>query len=184
MRWSEVGKQIFLILQIANLQILGRFALSQVLKCLRCVTPQITNLQIFMINPQTSTQYYTTLSQNSKKCHLFKQILLFTNNELGHICYICKEKKYVLYLRTCKSLESANHKKDWVHKPKIRKVSHLQKIRQTNKLFKSLQFAEVICGLPSDGSSTSIWLCLDCSYLYSTNSQLFKPNFPLHTWCF
>jgi hypothetical protein len=42
-----------------------------------------------------------------------------------------------MYLRTCKSFKSANDKKDWISKSQIRKVSHLRKVRKSNKLFKS-----------------------------------------------
>jgi hypothetical protein len=38
-------------------------------------------------------------------------------------------------LRTCGSFKSANHKKDWVRKSKIRKVPHLRKVRKSNIFF-------------------------------------------------
>jgi hypothetical protein len=46
------------------------------------------------------------------------------NFNWSFICYICKENGYVLYLRTCGSLNSANRKKYWVRKSQIR-GSHL-----------------------------------------------------------
>jgi hypothetical protein len=42
-----------------------------------------------------------------------------------------------MYLMTCGSFKFADQKKDWVRKPQIRKVSHLQRVRKSNKLFKS-----------------------------------------------
>jgi hypothetical protein len=42
-----------------------------------------------------------------------------------------------MYLRSCGSFRSANHKKDWVRKSQIYKVLHLRKVRKSNKLFKS-----------------------------------------------
>jgi hypothetical protein len=42
-----------------------------------------------------------------------------------------------MYLRTCGSFESANHKKDSVPRSQIRKVSHVRKVRIHYKLFMS-----------------------------------------------
>jgi hypothetical protein len=42
-----------------------------------------------------------------------------------------------MYLRTCGSYKSANHRKDWVRKLQIRKVLLLRSVRKSNKLFKS-----------------------------------------------
>jgi hypothetical protein len=44
-------------------------------------------------------------------------------------------------LQTWGSFKSANHKKDWVRKSQIRKVSHLRKVHKSNKLFKVSKFA-------------------------------------------
>ncbi len=68
-----------------------------------------------MINPQIaklviSTKYCTTLSQNSHNSRLFTRFfLLCTHFIWSFICYIWKGK--VIYLRTCGSFKSANHKK-------------------------------------------------------------------------
>jgi hypothetical protein len=65
------------------------------------------------------------------------------------ICYryytysICKEKKNVF--ADLRKFKSGNHKKDWVHKSQIRKVSHLRNVRKSNKLFNSANLQ--ICGL-------------------------------------
>jgi hypothetical protein len=40
-----------------------------------------------------------------------------------------------MYLRTCGSFKSANHKKDWVCKSQIHKVPHLRKVRNANVTF-------------------------------------------------
>jgi hypothetical protein len=48
---------------------------------------------------------------------------------------------------------SPQSQKDWVRKSQIHKVPHLRKVRKYNKLmsakFADLQFAKLICGLPS-----------------------------------
>ncbi len=49
---TEVGKLIFYSPQIANPKIIGLIPLSQIHNSFRCASPQIANLQIFMINPQ------------------------------------------------------------------------------------------------------------------------------------
>jgi hypothetical protein len=62
-------------------------------------------------------------------------------------------------LRTCGSVNSANHKKDCVHKSQFRKVPHLRKVRKSDKLLKfanfaDLRFAELICGPTTLGESS------------------------------
>jgi hypothetical protein len=44
-------------------------------------------------------------------------------------------RKSILYFRTFGSFKSSNHKKDSVRKSQIRKVSHVRKLRKSNKLF-------------------------------------------------
>jgi hypothetical protein len=58
-----------------------------------------------------------------------------------------------MYLRTCKSFKSVNHKKDRVRKSKIRKLQHLRKAANlTNYLSPyCCGFGELICGLPTFG---------------------------------
>ncbi len=55
-------------------------------------------------------------------------------------------KRKCMYLQICKIFESPNHKKDCVRKSQILKVSHLRKVRKSNKLFKSANFRIAICG--------------------------------------
>jgi hypothetical protein len=50
-----------------------------------------------------------------------------------------------MYLGTCRSFESANHKKIGSTNRKIRKVSHFRKVRKSNKLFKPANLR--ICGM-------------------------------------
>ncbi len=80
-----------------------------------------------MINPHISAKYCTTLSQNSPKCRLYKRIFIMNKFNWSFICYICKEKGYVL----------ADVRKFQVRKSQIRKGSHLRKGRKSNTLFKS-----------------------------------------------
>ncbi len=59
-------------------------------------------------------------------------------------------------LRTCGSFKSANHKKDWVRKSQIRKVSHLLKVRKSKNSLNPQICGFAICG-------TCLWtahLCL------------------------
>jgi hypothetical protein len=58
---------------------------------------------------------------------------------------IVKQKN--MYWRTCGSLKSANHKKDWLRKSQIREVSHERMARKFNKLFKSAIRGFAICEL-------------------------------------
>ncbi len=60
--------------QIANQkQIFGLIPLTPIRKFLRCATPQkIFKINMKAPNPQISTKYCTTLSQNSPKSRLFK----------------------------------------------------------------------------------------------------------------
>jgi hypothetical protein len=85
-----VGKQIFIIRQIANLQILGLFRHPQISKFLRCASPRITNPQIFMIyrkiaNLQIATKYCTTLSQTDRKVVLLNDFCVMYKFELEHL---------------------------------------------------------------------------------------------------
>ncbi len=88
--------------------------------------------------------------------------------------YICNEKNYVFAdLRKFKSLKklrsanhkstnykSANNKKDWVRNSQIRKMPQLQKVSKCNKSLKyanlPLQFAKLICGLPTFEKCTKL----------------------------
>jgi hypothetical protein len=68
---AEVGKQTFFKSpQIANLQILGLIPLSQISKILMCVSPQIANPQIFMINPQVAN-----LQISAKQCTILSHTI-------------------------------------------------------------------------------------------------------------
>jgi hypothetical protein len=98
-----------------------------------CACPQIANPQIFMTNlqiadPQTSTKYCKTLSQNSPK--------------------ICKEKKYGFtdlskfeirkkaWAVKSSKRKSTNHKKYWLCISQYCTVSYLRMFRKAIKLFK------------------------------------------------
>jgi hypothetical protein len=75
--WSRGGQANF-YLQSANSQIFVLTLQSEIRKFRRCTRPQITNPQIFLINPeianpQISNKYCTTLSQNSPKICLCKR---------------------------------------------------------------------------------------------------------------
>ncbi len=104
---------------------------------------QFANPQIFIIKPQISTKYCTTMSQNSPKNRLFIQFLLRTNFNQSIICYSIFVKRKSLYLRTCGSFQFLITKKTgpqirkmshfW---QKVSKMSHLRKVRKSNQLFK------------------------------------------------
>jgi len=59
-------------------------------------------------------------------------------------------------LRTFGIFKSANHKKDCVRKPQFHKMPNLRKVRKSNK-FADLQFAELICVLPTVGYIQILW---------------------------
>jgi hypothetical protein len=96
------------------------------------INPQITNSQI--TNPQISTKYCTIVSQNSSKSRLCKRFM--SKFELEHYCYICKEKKYVQYLRTCGGFKSANPKKIGSANGKSAKSHICGRSANIKKLFK------------------------------------------------
>ncbi len=54
-----------------------------------------------------------------------------------------------MYLQSCGSFRSANHKKDWIRKSQIRKMSHLGKVRKSNKSFQlaNVGFAKLTAGV-------------------------------------
>jgi hypothetical protein len=75
-------------------------------------------------------------------------------------------------LRTFGSFKFANHKKDWVRKSQIRKVSHLRKARKSDKFFSrkfaDLRFVELTFGPPTfvDGmhNCTVLHYCDSCQW--------------------
>jgi hypothetical protein len=82
--------------------------------------------KIFIVDPQ----FLQDTQNTAQLMYKFK----------SSICYFCKDKKYCMYLRTCRSLKSASHKR---FGPKIRKVSHLRKVRKSNKLFVSPEICDL-----------------------------------------
>jgi hypothetical protein len=108
-----MGKQTFYkSLQIANPQIFALIQISQFRKCLKCASPQITNPQIFMINPQIANPQVlqnTNLSQKSPKIVLFLTIFKYVQILIRGL-YAKFVRKKSMYLRTCGRSMSANHK--------------------------------------------------------------------------
>ena len=103
-----------------------------------CASLQIANPQIFMTNmqiadPQTSTKYCTTLSQNSpKSCKEKKYVFTdLSKFEIHKKAWAVKSSK-----RKSTNYESTNHKKDWLCISQYCKVSYLRMFRKAIKLFK------------------------------------------------
>jgi hypothetical protein len=76
-----------------------------------------------------------------------------------------------MYLRTCGSYKSANHKKDSARKSQIHKVPHLRNVRKSNKLFKSAHLR--ICDLRNLFADRPplvffYWICTNFSDLQLT----------------
>jgi hypothetical protein len=79
---QEVGKLNFLKAQIANPQILGLILLSQTRTFLMHASPQITNPQIFIVNPQIRKFLQNTAQLCIKtvlKVVFLLDFLLYTN---------------------------------------------------------------------------------------------------------
>jgi hypothetical protein len=110
---AEVGKQTFFKIRSANLKFANSWAHSA-----------IANPQIFIINPKISTQYCTTLFQNSHRSSLFTSFLLCTFN-YSIIYYIFMRKS--MYCRISEAL-SLQITKDWVTNRKS-----VQKVRKGDK---------------------------------------------------
>jgi hypothetical protein len=58
-------------------------------------------------------------------------------------------RRRIMYLRTYQNFQSANHKKDWIHKSQIHRVSHLRKFRISNKLFMSANLRNLFADPPT-----------------------------------
>ncbi len=99
--WTEVGKQTFF-------------------RNLRIANPQII---------------YVCQSSNRKSAN-YLRVPVLKSQIRKFLCLIRKSliRRFVMkksmYLRTCGSFKSANHKKGWIRKLQIRKVPHLRKFRK------------------------------------------------------
>ncbi len=111
--WSRGGQANF-YLQSANPQIFGLTLQSEIRKFRRCARPQITNPQIFMINPQIanpqiSNKYSTTLSQNSPKSYGISKRFISVQIWIWALYVIIVGRK-AMSLRTFRSFKCTHHK--------------------------------------------------------------------------
>ncbi len=73
-------------------------------------------------NPQICLKYCITQSQNGPKNHVFKSFYFILRKSVKMFGFA--NRKYTNY-------KSANHKRDWVCRPKIPKVSHFRKVGES-----------------------------------------------------
>jgi hypothetical protein len=122
-RWTS---KLFIGSQTANPLILGLIQLSQIRRFLRYASPQIANPQIV-------------------------NVFLSSKFKLELICHIVRRK--CIYLRSCESCKSANHKKIRSKNCKSAR-SHIcgsseNLINYSSPQIFGLRFAKLICGPPT-----------------------------------
>jgi hypothetical protein len=120
---------------MANSQILGLAPQSQIRKFLIVVpVHKSQNSQIFMLY---------LLSQNSPKSSLLDNFCDMYVFELGHYMLYLRGEKVCILGHAKFHLKFANHKKDWIRKSQMCKMSHLRKVRKSNKFVQVRKFADL-----------------------------------------
>ncbi len=143
---------------------------SQIPKFLRYASPQIANPQIFIIsprikNPQIAIKFCTTHIACLKT--LLKAVFLLDFVQILILAfYTIFVRRKSLCLWNCVSFKSVNHKQ-----VQIRKVSHLRKVRKSNKLYKFpnmpiCDLRNLIAWPPSFEQHWPIKLSSDTTFIY------------------